>query len=502
MDSNRQIKFGVLMSYFAIGINIITGLIYTPWMISSIGQENYGLFTLANSIMAFFMFDFGLSGAITRYISKYLSEGRLDKANNCLGLVYKLYFGIDLLLFIILAVVYIYIPDIYQKLTLDEIEKFKIVYAIAAVFSVLSFPFIPVDGILTANEKFVQLKACDVLQKLLIVVTMSICLLSGCGLYALVVVNAAAGLISIFAKLWVIRKYTNTKINFNYNNKKEFHEIVGFSGWITISTIAQRFVISILPSLLGILSGSRAIALFGIASALEGFVWLFVSSIGGLFLPKVSRIVAKGNSDLLPLMIKVGRIQFMVVSAITIGFICLGSDFIFLWVGNSFADSYLCAVILILPSFMSTPEGIAAQAILARNKVKQQALVFAYTSAINIFIACFLSYYFGAIGASISVCVVYTARWLWMNIIYKNELELDVIKFYKDSFVKMLPSFVIPLIAGGIINYFLPDGLWGFFLLKMTVFIIVFLIALYHVMNEYEKDLLIRPILRQIKVIK
>ena len=116
MDSNRQIKFGVLMSYFAIGINIITGLIYTPWMISSIGQENYGLFTLANSIMAFFMFDFGLSGAITRYISKYLSEGRPDKANNCLGLVYKLYFGIDLLLFIILAVVYIYIPDIYQKL--------------------------------------------------------------------------------------------------------------------------------------------------------------------------------------------------------------------------------------------------------------------------------------------------------------------------------------------------------------------------------------------------
>jgi len=32
---------------------------------------------------------------------------------------------------------------------------------------------------------------------------------------------------------------------------------------------------------------------------------------------------------------------------------------------------------------MSTPEGIAAQAILARNKVKQQALVFAYTSAKN-----------------------------------------------------------------------------------------------------------------------
>jgi len=38
----------------------------------------------------------------------------------------------------------------------------------------------------------------------------------------------------------------------------------------------------------------------------------------------------------------------MVVSAITIGFICLGSDFIFLWVGNSFADSYFKQAIKIL----------------------------------------------------------------------------------------------------------------------------------------------------------
>ena len=90
MDSNKQIKLGVFMSYLSIGINILVGLLFTPWMISSIGREEYGLFTLANSVIMFFMFDFGLSSAITRFLSKYLAEGRKDKVNNCLGLVYKL----------------------------------------------------------------------------------------------------------------------------------------------------------------------------------------------------------------------------------------------------------------------------------------------------------------------------------------------------------------------------------------------------------------------------
>ena len=98
MSSSRQIKLGALMSYIAIAINIISGLVYTPWMISSIGRENFGLYTLALSVITLFVFDFGLSNAVTRFISKYLAEGRQDKANNCIGLVYRLY--ISLILFI------------------------------------------------------------------------------------------------------------------------------------------------------------------------------------------------------------------------------------------------------------------------------------------------------------------------------------------------------------------------------------------------------------------
>ena len=77
MTSSLQLKLGALISYLSIGINILTGLLYTPWMIHSIGRENFGLYTLAMSVISFFVFDFGLSSAVTRFIAKYLAEGRL-----------------------------------------------------------------------------------------------------------------------------------------------------------------------------------------------------------------------------------------------------------------------------------------------------------------------------------------------------------------------------------------------------------------------------------------
>ena len=61
INSRDQIKIGAILSYLSIGINIIAGLLYTPWMVDTIGKSDYGLYTLANSLITLFLVDFGLS---------------------------------------------------------------------------------------------------------------------------------------------------------------------------------------------------------------------------------------------------------------------------------------------------------------------------------------------------------------------------------------------------------------------------------------------------------
>ena len=76
---SKQLRIGIVLSYLAIGINILSGLIYTPWMLSKIGDSDYGLYTLATSIISIFTIDFGMSAAVARFVAKYRVEGQQDK---------------------------------------------------------------------------------------------------------------------------------------------------------------------------------------------------------------------------------------------------------------------------------------------------------------------------------------------------------------------------------------------------------------------------------------
>lgn len=474
----NQLKAGAFLSYFGLAINIIVGLLYTPWMINSIGKADYGLYTLALSVISLFVFDFGIGQAVTRFLAKYLAEGNQDKANNCLGLVYKLYFYIDVAIFLILTCIYFFIPSIYQELTTEEIEKFKIIYIAVSFFSVISFPFIPVNGVLTANEKFIQLKLCDLANKLFIVFSMSACLFLGYGLYALVWVNISAGLLTIALKLYFIKKCTKTIVNFSYKNNSEFREILGFSGWVTIKSLSERMIFTLSPTILGMVAGSVEIALFGICNVIEGYVYSFAGALNGLFLPRVSHIAADGNGDIMPLMIRVGRLLFFVTGLIIIGFITVGQDFIEAWLGKGYEITYFSTMLIILPSLFYVPQEIGCSAIAVYNKIKYQAIVYVVMGLSNIIIGYFMARAYGCFGMCVAIFIAYNIRNIGLEVIFKKQLSLQLEVFFKEVFAKMgIPLAVVGVLGCGF--HFIPLSGWLAVLIKGILFVLVYVFVMW-----------------------
>lgn len=499
-DSNRQIKLGAVISYLGIGINIVIGLIYTPWMIRSIGQNDYALYTLATSLIGMFTIDFGMSAAVTRFVSKYMAEGNQKAANNLLGIVYKLYSFISSIVFVGLVVVFFFIDTIYAKLTPEEIASFKVVYMIAGSYSIIAFPFMPLNGILTAYEKFVQIKACDLFNKVATVLLVVIALLCGMGLYALVTVNAFVGLATILMKYIIIKHKTPVKVNFRYRSRETLKEIFSFSVWSTLSTFSQNFLFSITPTILGMVSGSAAIAVFGFSNSLQNYVYILAMGVNGFFLPKISRIIAKGTQDrdILPLMIKVGRFQLYILLLICIGFISVGREFIYLLMGPEYRQSYTCTLLLISYSIFYYPQQIANTTIIALNKVKQQSLIFIATSLVNVCLSLLLSGYFGAIGAAVSICTALLLRTVLLNWLYHKEIHINVFTFFKECHLKLIPPTVIALalsIAVGLI----PASGWIFFGLKALLIGCIFCVVMWCLaFNSFEKSF-VRDILAKFK---
>ena len=399
--NSSPVKSGAVLSYIALFVNVLIGLLYTPWLISLIGKSDYGLYTLAMSIIGLLAFDFGLSNSTAKFVTQYLAEGRQDKVNNLLGLIYKLYLLLDGILFLVLLLLYFFLPQIYTGLSAQEMERFSKVFIIVSLFCVFSFPFTPLNGTLSSYELFVPLKACDLFNRVFIVVMMSICLIMGYGLYALVLVNSLSGLITIILKLVVVKTRTQVKVNFRFWDKQEFHTILLFVVWVTIIALSQRLIFNISPSILGVFSNSQEIAYLGVAITLESYVFMFANAINGLFLPRVSKLLYNNqNSEILELMIKVGRIQLYIIGFICIWMVSFGRHFIDVWMGEDYSPVYACAVLIIIPSFFHLPQEIGHTYIVAANQVKKQSYVYIIMGLLNIALSVPLSIKFGSLGGN------------------------------------------------------------------------------------------------------
>lgn len=494
LNSNSQIKIGAIISYIAIIFNIVASFIYTPWMVQQIGKSDYGLYTLAISVITFFLMDFGISGTIARFISLYRAQGEVEKVEDLLGITYKLYIIIDFIILFILIGIFFSINNIFLQLSPQEIEKFKVIFVIVGGFSLVSFPFMPLNGIFVSNEKFVALKIFDLCQKILTIIFVVICLVLGYGVYALVLVNAVVNVVVIIYKNIYLKNNVKFKVNFKCKSKKVLKQIFNFSIWMTIISIAQRLIINISPTILGIFSGSIEISIFSIGVALEGYVWTFANALNGLFLPKVTKMVTndEAKENIIDLMVKVGRIQLIVIGLLLIGLFSMGREFITLWMGSDFKGSYYVVVFLTLPSLITLTQEIAYNYLVAINEIKYRAYDFIGTAIVSIGLSLILTPKYGAVGAAMSAGIgIFLGHVILMNIIYYKVFRLNVIRFFKECHLKMCVPLGISLVVGLLLQKYVPADSFIIFGIKAISLGIFYFISMWIlVLNDYEKSLI------------
>jgi O-antigen/teichoic acid export membrane protein len=478
-NPSEQIRLGAIISYFAIVISIISAMLYTPWMKNQIGDSNYGLYTLVSSLISIFLMDFGLGTSATRFIAKYRAAHDDKSVNDVLGYIFKLYILIDILIVLTLVIVYFLIDGIYIGLDAEEIYTFKKVYVVFASYSIISFPFTPLSGILNAHEKFVQLKLCDLFQKLFAIFLIVIALTSHYGIVALVFMNAFSGFVTICLKFWIVTRNKMGKPNFKVRNKLLLNGLVSFSVWMTVLAISQRMIFNIAPSVLGVTSNSMEIARFAPASQLEGYFFTFANAINGLFLPTVVRYDQDSNSEkFITLLKKVGRYQICMLGLIFTGLAVLATDFVELWMGKDYRISGICAVLMIFPSLLMYPLQIADTLIAVRNKVKYQALAYLFIGVVNIVLSLVLTPSLGALGSSISIFVAYSINFLFLNIIYRNQLQLNLKSFYFNVYFRYLPIIGVSILLSYFIVKVNSIAGWRGFCIDVVTCVIVYLVLL------------------------
>ncbi|MGI9127218.1 MAG: flippase [Roseomonas sp.] len=82
----RRLVSGIFWNGLGRGLPLLLALVITPFLVSALGVERWGLFTLALALIGIFgVFDLGLGMALTRGVSEKLGTGAADEARAMIG---------------------------------------------------------------------------------------------------------------------------------------------------------------------------------------------------------------------------------------------------------------------------------------------------------------------------------------------------------------------------------------------------------------------------------
>lgn len=468
MEKPSQFKWGAVLSYLAVALNMLAGLVCTPWMTETLGSSQYGLYTLANALISLFLMDFGLGSAASRYLSAYRARGQQEKIDRFLGALSKLYLCLDGLLLTVLLLLFLCLDQIYVSLTLEELRQFRIVYLLMAGYSVIAFPFSSLNGILTAYEEFVPLKLAEILHRVLLTAALMGLLSAGGGVYGLATVHGAVGLAVIGYKLVVIRKTTPVKVKFSGVDPSLYREIFDFSVWTALVSLSQRMIFNITPTILGIVSSASSVAVFGVVATLESNLYLLTNALSGMFLPGVSQIYAerKENEKLVSLMLAVGKFQYGITGLVIAGFWLLGEEFLLLWVGECYRDAYLGLLLVLVSGAFYNALQIGVVAMEVTKQVKSLAWVNLVMGLGNLALCLLLAPQYGVLGACAAICGAYLVRAILLLALFQKKLGVNAGRFIRECYVRMSVPGVVTIMFGSWFQGNLPSGSWLWLMIK------------------------------------
>ncbi len=492
--SNHKIAFGSLASYLFIALQIISGIVFIPIISKTYGQNQYGLITLSNSFVTLFLTDIGLSVVATKYLSQFNAEGRHDEARTLIGLIYKIFFLISGIAFVILFVAYFFLGDIYAGLTADEIPVFRIIFSITAIFGVVSLPFMTLEGVLNAYEEYTAIRIINIIQRLLYI---SFCLLSVLlkwPIYAIALAASGTGLISYLLKYAYSKKKTGFKADLKSKLPTSLkREIVVFSIWNIIVSICWRLFTFVGPSILGIVSDSSNIAVFTVAAQIESYGFAICGVLNTYFLPKLSRIFASTELTLeeqykrvISLGSKVAILTSSLIIIICVGFASCGQEFVTVWMDDpGYNNVYPCSLIMLCGIAFTLPNTVLKNALNYHGQIKYLAITQIIGVIVFLAVSFALSWFAGALGTAIGAAIGEIVSFVGMNVCYKRLWGMKLAPFYLKVYARQIVPLSLSLLVGLLLHFYLPlSEPWKLVVIAIAVSIVYLPICWFFVFDH------------------
>lgn len=488
-------KKGAVLSYIQVVLSVIVSIVYVPVLLKYLGQSEYGLYQIVGSFFTYIsVFESCMSTGVLRNYCNALGKKNSEDASETLSMakvIYKIMAVLMLFIGLIVLLVFrIFYASSFSESELNESSMILILLFGNMVATLLGSVYLTV---LTGNEKFTFLKMLAIVIQVIQPIMVILCVIR---IPYAITVSAVMVLLNVFSVLmryiYVTRKM-KIKITKREKNVIIIRDIIGLSATILLGCIADQIFWKTDQVILGKIFSTATVAVYSVGAQIYIMFMQFGTQIASVFYPKVSILYQEdnGNEKVSNLFVRIGRVTFMIIMLILSGFIVFGKEFLILWVGNGYTEAYYVAIVVMVPFSIDLAQNLALAILQVKKQYAFRAKIYLLSAIINIITTVLFSINFGIIGAAISTGLsMLITSGVIMNWYYLKRADLDIIKFWKESFPVITLGFFMVFVTYWIkrcivikLNSIVSFGI------QVLIFTVVYLILMYiFIMKIEEKN--------------
>lgn len=505
----NQVKWGIVLTYATLFLNILVSVLYTPVMLRLLGSEEHGLYSTVTSAISWVsLLSLGLNSSYIRFYARYKKDGAEQKIASLNGMFLSIFCILGVIAFLCGLYIANNLHFIFADgLTAQEYAKARILAIVVSVELAINFPATIFNSIIRAKENFIAVRLVHLFQCVTSPLVTLPLLLMGYGSVAMVAVTTGVNVVAY--SFYIVYSVGKLKAKFRFTNfdSKLIKEIAAYSGVIAINSLITQVNTSLDKVLLARYVNTVCVSVYTIGFSLYSYYSSFSSAITGNLTPRIHKIVAENYSDkpklkafLTEQFIKFGRIQLYIQMLMLTGIIFFGKPFIAFWAGPGYENAYYVAVLLCVSATIPLCQDLGIEIQRAQNKHRFRTILSAAMTVVNIVLTVILCQIYGEIGAAVGTAIaVVVVDVFIMNIYYHKKLNVDIIAFWK-SIAQVFAGLIPPIIIGALMVKVLPvNTLWHLIAYILLYTIVYGISMLFLSMSAAEREMVFGKVLRKIK---
>ena len=408
-----------------------------PFLVGKLGDEWYGIWTVLGSLIGYYyLLDFGLATAVTRYITQYISKNDNDNANSVINTSLVIYSAMALAICLITITVgyfvHYFVPNA-RDLLIIRIAIFIMGFNLA-----IEFPFKAFAGIIGAYVRYDLITYAHIFTLLLSTALIVILMNLGYGIIALSIIGFICSQISNIIFYFISKHlFSDMQINRKFFRKDKVKELFGYSVWSFLIQISDQLRFRIDSVVIAWMLTAAHVTHYFIGARLAEYFLIMIFRATNILMPVFTRYHAEGNYEeirsKLLFMTKINNILSLFGGGLIL---IIGIPFISKWMGDNYLDAYPVLVVLTIAAIVETIHNPSNNVLFAIAKHRYISIIGIVESIVNFILSLVLIRYYGILGVAIGTAVPLIIARLFIFPLYTCKcIGFPITKYYSNLFL-------------------------------------------------------------------